>query len=234
MCLISVLLLHYTMNDNYSIVVITDSRGRDLAPLLNAGMDTPVYVEVLPGAKFQDCISVVENNMSNYWVDAFYISMGINNLTYFDVQSKTCTLMYDTPIELSFHLMDTISTSLDYLNNLFPDLPIVVNSLYGMDLACYHYRGAFDHWEQQVLDTAIDLINGDIIALNQANSLLTPHISNVVHRYNKIKHGNDTLYHRLRDGLHPTWITQKHIATIMARTMHSNVMANYCTSSLLY
>ena len=224
----------FAMNDNYSIVVISDSRGQDLAPLLNSEMDTPIYVEVLRGAKFQDCISVVENTMSNYWVDSFYISMGINNLTHFDVQSRTCTLMYDLPVELTFHLMDTIRSSIGYLNDLFPDLPIVVNSLYGMDLARYHNRGAYDPWEQQVLDTAIDMINGEIIAMNESNSLLTPHISNVVHRYNKVNRRNDTLYHRLRDGLHPSWVTQKHIAHVMARQMHSNIMANYRTSNMVY
>ena len=222
------------MNDNYSIVVVSDSRGQDLAPLLNMEMDTPVYVEVLRGAKFQDCVPVIESTLSEYWVDSFYISMGINNLTHFDVQSRTCTLMYDLPLELTFHLMDTIRSSVGYLQAHFPDLPIVVCSLYGMDLARYHNRGAYDPWEQQVLDTAIDMINGEIIALNESNSLLTPHISNVVHRYNKSKKQNDTLYHRLRDGLHPEWITQKHIANVLARQMHSNIMANYCTHTLFY
>ena len=227
---------YYTkeMNDNYSIVVVSDSRGRDLASLLNAQMDTPVYVEVLSGASFQDCIPVIESAMSNYWIDAFYISMGINDLTHFDVQSRTCTLMYDLPIELTFHLMDTIRDSVDYLNGLFPDLPIVVSSLYGMDLSRYHNRGAYDPWEQQVLDTAIDMINREIIAVNEMNSVLTPHISNVVHRYNKSKMRNDTLYHRLRDGLHPLYATQVHIADIMARCMHSNIMANYSTRMMLY
>ena len=222
------------MNDNYSIVVVADSRGQDLATMLNQEMDTPIYVDMLRGAEFQSCVQVIENNMSRYWVDAFYIAMGINNLTYFDTVSRTCTLMYDSPVELTFHLMDTIYDSMNYLKSLFPDLPVIVNSLYGMDLSRYHNRGEYCMWEQQALDSAIDMINHEIIALNESNGLLTPHISNVVHRYNKVKGSNDCLYYRLRDGIHPSWETQKHIASVLARAMHSNIMANYDTRLMTY
>ena len=222
------------MNDNNSIVVITDSRGRHLESELNAEMDTPIYVEVLSGKKFQDCIPVVEDIMSNFWVDAFYIAMGINNLTYYDPISKTCTLLYETPIELAFHLVNTIRATLTELKGLYPDIPVIVNSLYGMNLAVYHNRGYYSQTEQQTLDTAIDLINTEIIQINHENGVLTPHTSNVIHRYNRTKKANDSLYHRLYDGLHPSYSTQAHIARVLARTMHSNIMANYDTHSLYY
>ena len=222
------------MNDNYSIVVISDSRGRLLEPKLNCEMDTPVYVEVLYGKCFRDCIPVVKDIMSNFVVDSFYISMGINDLTQYDRVSKTCTLEYDTPIELAFHLINSIRSTLNELHTLFPDLPIVVNSIYGMDISRYHDRGYYSMYEQQTLDTAIDLINAEIVSINQNNKVLTPHVSNIIHRFNRTKRVNDTLYHRLYDGLHPSFKTQMHIARVLARTMHSNIMADYDTCSLHY
>ena len=222
------------MNDNYSIVVITDSRGRDLQTYLNKEMDTPIYVEILSGKSFQDSIPVVEDIMSNFCVEAFYIAMGINNLTVYDYVSKTCTLVYETPIELAFHLINVIKHTLAKLGNLFPDLPIVVCSLYGMDISYYHKRGCYSLIEQQTLDTAIDLINAEIVSINQENSVLTPRISNIVHRFNRTRRVNDTLYHRLYDGLHPSFDTQAHIARVFSRTMHSNIMADYNTRNLYY
>ena len=57
-------------------------------------MDTPTYVEILSGKCLHDCIPDVESVMSNHCVDAFYIAMGINDLTNYDIVSKTCTLLY--------------------------------------------------------------------------------------------------------------------------------------------
>ena len=194
----------------------------------------PLYVEILSGKCFQDCIPVVKDVVSDFCIDAVYIAMGINNLTCYDSASRTCTLMYNTPIELAYHLVNTIKDTLARLRNLFPDLPVVVNSLYGMDLSYYHDRGCYSQIEQQTLDNAIDLINAEIVAINQENNVLTPHISNVIHRFNRTKKSNDTLYCRLYDGLHPSFETQAHIASVLARTMHSNIMADYNTHSLYY
>ena len=119
------------------------------------------------------------------------------------------------------------------LHSLFPDLPIIVNSLYGMDLAGYHDRG-YSMPDQQTLDGAIDIISTEIVAINQENKVLTPHVSNMIHRFNKTKGQNYTLYHRLYDCLHLSYETQVHIARVLAGTMHSNIMANYDTCSLYY
>ena len=146
--------------------------------------------------------------MSNFYVDSIYVSMGINDLTYYDWTSKTCTLLYETPIELAFHLANSIRSTMIELHALFLDLPIVVNSLYDIDLAYYHDRGYYSVVDKNILDTAIDVINTEIVAINKGNLVLTPHISNVIHRYNKTKRCNDTLYHRLYDGLHPSYETQ--------------------------
>ena len=111
--------------------------------------------------------------MSNFYVDYIYVSMGINDLTYYDWTSKTCSLLYETPIELACHLANSIRATMTELHALFLDLPIVVNSLY--DLAYYHDRGYYSVVEKKTLDTAIDVINTEIVAINKGNMVLTPH-----------------------------------------------------------
>ena len=44
----------------------------------------------------------------------------------------------------------------------------------------------------------------------------------------------NVLYHRLYDGIHLSYVTQAHIARVMARMMHSNIIADYDTHSLSY
>ena len=108
-------------------------------------------------------IPVVKDIMTDFCIDAIYIAMSINVLTHYNRVSKTCTLMYKTSIELAFHLIRSIRATMSELHSLYPDLPIIVNSLYGMDLSGYHNRGCYSLSEQQALDNAIDLVNTEIV-----------------------------------------------------------------------
>ena len=76
------------MNANYSIVVITDSSDRGLEMELNLTMDTPLYIGVNSRGKFDTCIPVIDDIMTNFCIDLVYPEIGITPLTYYDMLRK--------------------------------------------------------------------------------------------------------------------------------------------------
>ena len=76
------------INANYSIVVITDSSDRGLEMEFNLTMNTPMNIGVKSGGKFDTCIPVIDDIMTNFYIDLVYIEIGITDLTYYDMLGK--------------------------------------------------------------------------------------------------------------------------------------------------
>lgn len=191
---------------NYNILIVGDSRVRNLYRHLdNTTLNFRFHVECLPGAKLDRIMLKALTNLSYFDnVDMVILLGGINNITrvrrtplwHATLRYRDCSEICDSVIQEYYRITDRIMA--------VSDVPVVIATLAGMNLAAYAPR--LEHRLtplQGILDEAIVEINRRIRGLNRLRNLNTPDLAYPVHRC--VGRGGRYYAHYsfLYDGLHP-------------------------------
>ena len=150
-----------------------------------------------------------------------YILAGINDISILDRKTRTVRSRFGEVDGATSYLIDQLGSLYRAVHRVSPTTKIVTCSLYGIDLATYN-KATVPHPDQDLVNNIIATANKLIIAMNIENNVLTPRISNIIHRYNGHTKRPQHMYLRLRDGCHPTEETQQKIAKYLARSIISN------------
>ena len=212
---------------NNGVVVFTDSRGFKLEEYLG-NMTQYATVEVIRRAVIQDLVNPITTYVRAELPDAVYVLAGINDCTILDRENRTVSLSDLDPVGLANTLESRYRNLITSVRAEISGVPMVICSLYGIDLNTYNrIPGSEVHTHQNLINLAIEFTNSRIVQINREYRVFTPRISNVIHRWHSRRHCLEHLYHRLADGLHPLDETQVKIARNLFNCMTENHAAGY-------
>ena len=205
--------------DMENIVILTDSRGKNLEECFSTEVQTYVDIRTYSGLTLHQ----LNYNLPQYRflqrASMVYIMVGVNDFTILDRATHTVRLATPFLSGLLVRLKNEINALDMSMRKFFPRLPYILCPLYGLDVnANNRMEGIYRY--QDVLDAAVIKVNEVIGRLNTRNGQINPFVSNVIHRYRPKIGEYITLYHKLWDGLHPTKSTQEKIASYLLRSIH--------------
>lgn len=188
-----------------NILIMADSRGRGLEPLLNQDSTNIKYkVAVLPGAQISRLSEVLTRKLHHETKPDLIIIFGgicsIMKITY--NPTKTAILRYNTEDEIVQYFKKECDFSQTRVTH---GLPLLLSPIVGMHLIAY--AGSMDsrlYQMQPTLDGAVTRINRFIRETNELNGFPTPNTSSCIHRCRGKNRGYWTHYCKLYDGCHPT------------------------------
>ena len=188
------------------ILIVTDSRGKLLRPLLPAPMGFNIDWEVQNGATLTQAKNLVMHKLANAKYTCVYIIAGICSVT-----SKDEGIIH-LPFESKEEIVDATTRNVKHILKELDDshvTPIVLCTFPAAELIRVNNKNAIGHHPQQdILNEAIIEINEYIVNLNLDRGFSTPMLSAAVHRCHKRRPDGSQKYRhhycRLVDGLHPT------------------------------
>lgn len=192
-------------------ILIADSRGKGLQAILRT-KGTLATVAINPGkgivlSTLAACNSIRRNNPS-----LIILCGSICDVTYRSPTYPHFRLRYDTIDESVKFFIGQIKEAIVTLRNLFPEIPVQVTTVIGIDIMVYnsgisgrpkahipYAERTFDILQPR-MNATIEAINGEIVCLNRSSNIPTPWTANVVHarKCKKIYHR----YNKLYDGCH--------------------------------
>ena len=189
-----------------SILIVSDSRGKLLKPMLTPPPGYTIDFEAKGGATLNEAKNIVARKLANSKYTCVYILAGICSVTNKD--EGLISLPFDTHEDL----VDGITRE---INNILTELddshttPIVLCTFPGVDLIRANNKAATGHHPQQdLLNSAMIDIADYTADLNLTRGFSTPMLSAAVHRcHGKKRDGTKKYKHhycRLDDGVHPT------------------------------
>ena len=194
------------------ILIVSDSRGAHLKPMVTPPPTHSLEFEIQSGATLNDAKNIVQHKLASSSYTCVYIMAGICSVT--DKDEGIVHLPFDTKSELVSALTREARNILKELDDL-STTPIVLCSFPGVDLIRVNNKTATGrHPQQEMLNEAILEINEYIVDLNLTRGFSTPMLSAAIHRCHK-KRSDGTKeyghhYCRLGDGIHPTASTLKY------------------------
>ena len=205
---------------DYSITVLTDSRGRFLQTEINrlSGLNIPVIHK--SGADLARLGR--ELNRLTQWtnVSTLYLLAGINETTWRDPLTCRVHVAFSTPDDLCEDLTYRIEHLIRYAHDNCGVRKVILIPIAGIDLARYNGRMETDP-RQWVIDQGLSMVNDNIIAINAFHNLHTPMLHQ--HIVKSMGRGRSKImYSRLYDGLHPRWDTLERWAGGLLRAMYLN------------
>ena len=192
------------------ILFISDSRGRDIKPLLNNSSEKPdniVWeVQVIPGAKLEDILKRVERGRRRNKWDQVVICAGICNVTNRVVKGGRRYLEYKN------RQVEEICTQIDHI---LDDIGIISHICTITPAVIELYSNVRDgdpelQTEQQHLYQDIETINNHIIERNIARDRTTIDLAKLSQIRSKKRQGSERKRiikfntKDVRDGVHPT------------------------------
>lgn len=216
-----------------STMIIADSRGTGLQPLLIKLGHTDVRVVMHKGAGYEMSILRSMADIKLLKPKLVIVLSGVCDLTRRERSTRITHLRHNTVGENVEHVIGSAKSALDLLKSM-GEHRITLATITGIDLADYNnptrrhmtadvYRQhctheKVTHPQQATLNTAILEINRQITALNQSNATPTVWMGGVVHTHSKRKTYH--CYIRLADGCHADeqtkseWAKQIHRAIV--------------------
>lgn len=192
--------------DCHRILIVGDSRIRDLETLLNnTSLNLAFTVECLPGArieriglKIMSCLAY-----TNTYELILFIG-GINDVTKVRFNpTRHATLRYQSSQEICDSIMSQLYLTRDKLAKII-DIPIYIATIPGMNLINYSPAVWYRLLPlQEPLDTAMFEINRRIRGLNRWYGLRTLNLAYPIHRCAGHEGRYYSHYGWLWDGLHP-------------------------------
>lgn len=212
------------MSPNYQVLIVGDSRMRNLQTILNdTSLNIYFTVITLPGANLRRIMyETIQTIRCSRPYDLIIIAGGINDMSILHrypsrhvfPRTRVVTNLVNYTLEEMRYCIDGIIHT--------TGTPVALAMLSGLNLAAYSPR-YYDlmYILQPCIDRAIIEINHQIRGINRLNNLCSPDLSSAVHRC--AGHGGRyrTHYRQLYDGLHPG----RSLRLIWAR----NLLA-YCAS----
>ena len=177
-----------------SILIVTDSRGKLLEPMLTPPQGYTIDFEAKGGATLNSAKNIVSRKLANSKYACVYIMAGICSVT--EKDEGVISLPFDTREELVEAITREVKNILTELDNSHTT-PIVLCTFPGVDLIKANNRTATGHHPQQNLlnDAMIDI--ADYISdFNLSRGFSTPMLSAAVHRcHKKRKNGSKKYRH---------------------------------------
>lgn len=188
------------------VLVLADSRGRDLEEKLNeSGVKIEFKVEVSPGASMRALIQrlseIAEGNNNGPNYQLIVILGGICSITKIKYLPYRAAVPRENSVE---ELMLSFNAELELLYKKQLTISIILAPIVGIDFI--RYAG---HWSEELyqmqplIDIIIPMVNRRMIELNDNNGLPTPNTSSCVHHCRGKGRGYRTHYQKLSDGCHP-------------------------------
>lgn len=200
------------------LLIIADSRGRGLENILRSnGIEATVFSNPGKGAVISTLASC--RFIRRHSPTLIILCGSICDITYRSVTAPYFKMRYETVTESKKFYIDQVREALGVLKNLFPEIPVQITPVIGIDLHVYNNQGesrdeshlpyeqrTFDQHQTRMNDT-IASINDEVTCINRSNEIPTPWTANVVHA----RKGNKTFnrYLKLSDGCHLNTSTQE-------------------------
>lgn len=199
------------------VLVVADSRGRGLQPILDRGNEGKIVkVLAMGGAGSQIAAIRALHSIKRDKPELVILMTGICDLTWRDRRTHLTKLRSSSVNECVENVMGPLRAAYDIMESEGGVRPSIA-TLTGLDLADYNYKGRKHmsedeykqysetvkerHKDQGTLNEATIEINRRITALNKGHGIPTTWLSTVVHTYYRGVHHHN--YKRLRDGCHP-------------------------------
>lgn len=203
---------------NTNVIIITDSRGRDLkSHLVGQNTQDTVRIDVIshPGAGLELAVLKSLQHLRKHKPQLVIIAAGICDLTWRNRVSKEIGLRHGRVSDNVAQVVNAMKAAYDLIRT--EGIPrVTFATLTGLDLAdsnnslrrymtteqyedyCTHSK--ITPHSQHALNQAILTINRKIILFNRRNSINTVWLAGLVHAY--IKGSYHHYYRRLVDGCH--------------------------------
>ena len=201
------------------IMVVTDSRGRDLDHHLRHEEDC-YTLHVLAGAGLVSLIDFALNSSPALY-DMIVILGGICDITHKNHKSGEISLRANHASTLVPQLEDAIDPKLDLLRCIVPKT--VLSTTYGVNLWRYNqhtrgYTGPSPHPDQGNLLECVGRVNEMLSSLNYKVKLPIIWLNNEVH-YHRGKKRTHTRYNLMWDGCHPGPQLRKKCAALIVKAV---------------
>ena len=200
-----------------AVVVIADSRGRDLQQIMKREDQVrEMYVESMGGAgselaAIRAIPTIVRRNPK-----LVILMTGICDLTRRDRISRVTKIRHRELKGCVQEVVKGIEAAYEVINAM-GNHKTSIATMTGLDLADYNNKarknmteaeyskhreeGKRDHPDQELLNLAVIEINRRIVELNKKHGVPTTWTSTIVHSYYRNTHHHN--YKKLRDGCHP-------------------------------
>lgn len=189
----------------FTVLVLTDSRGRDLEEMMNENSEYIGFqVKVFPGASIGTLAKKLHrilgvNRGSRYHL--VVILGGICSITKIEYMPYRVAM---PRMESTDGLMSIINNEFDMLFGSKLDIPILLAPTVGIDLTRYAGQWNEELFRMQpLIDRTILEVNTRMREINDDNGLPTPNTSSCVHHCRGKGRGYRTHYQKLYDGCHP-------------------------------
>lgn len=191
------------------ILILADSRGRNLAGLLNVNHNNmQLEVKCCPGASLGTLKSHLEGGTRKaVRADKYKLVIifgGICSVTRLHYMPyKAAVVRYETLEEILQKYTAECKELLKVADGF--STPVVLAPIVGMDLIKYAGHSCEElYYMQRTVDEVIPRINTFIKKVNDERGLISPNISSCIHRCRGRGKGFRTHYKKLPDGCHPS------------------------------
>lgn len=190
------------------VLLLSDSRGRDLEELLNANLKGISFRVMMESGATINRIKeklLRINKDSLQGINLIIVFAGVCNTTKIVYQpSRMAVLRYSEVDKIVSEFMrectDLIESARAAIN-----VPVMLAPTVGINMTAYAgYHNAALFAQQPTVDNAVIQINSYIREVNAQNGLITPNTSYCIHRNKGKGKGYRTHYIKLYDGCHPS------------------------------
>lgn len=205
------------------ILVIADSRGRNIEPFLHSLTNHEVKIAVYPGADIATSISNASSLLKSRPWSQVYILSGICNLTTKDRKTKKISLTFEDTQQLITTFQELLVSAYKSLSSSCDSMQTPCKRIFapltGIDLAKYNQTKV--DLQQETLNKYVEMVNTEIAAFNRMNNVFTPWTSRIVHHRNRGKYY--THYVKLsQDGCHLTRCVMEYWAQALSEAFVKN------------
>lgn len=209
----------------YFVVVIADSRGKDLQQVINeqARPGYDIRVLVSPGKGLVAAVCEAESKLFWWQPDQVIIVAGVCDITKKDKYTHKVELRETNQLlALSLYKFHMESIRKSLTTKLGNDgCKVVFGELVGINIAGYNGTSYPDP-QQDLLNTIVEGVNMEVVAQNTSQDLVTPWTARTIHR-NRRDGKKVHRYHKLSfDGVH---LTQE-LREVWAREILQSIYKN--------
>ena len=192
---------------NRKILIIADSRGRNLGDELSNHLSFDFKVSYHPGATIEEATLYSLKSLYKEKPELIIIMAGICQITY--KNKKRRYNLRNSPerviIRRYFESLDTARQTIMYYCQQrelhMPKISIATQT--GANLAAQN-KLSIKHQDQDKMDNIIHEINRQVVELNTRYDIPTVWTSKYTHRYSSLTKKYKAGYNSLKDGIHPT------------------------------
>lgn len=185
-------------------LIISDSRGKGLGPIVRKYTEALVYVSVQSGAGLFDSVLRAKPDITRFKPKRIYIISGVNNLTHLNRITRKLILKERDVTKATDNFMQELGMAQHLIHTTTNDCPdIIMAPLTGLSISMYNNDPSVPTADQDILNATVITINKKITEYNEDRCSTTPWTASYIHRYFRRKY--HFAYDKLaQDGCHLT------------------------------